>query len=230
MSTILRFAAAAVVAAFAASTVAAPSRAAPPRVAGEIVLTGWVSMIEVQDEVPGVTLPSGVILTDAPLTRWPQRIRAYLGQTPNDIVLDDLGGRWCLLRGTLTRDAISSSPDLRPKGPFDAFVVTGARALDDPAFARPPLVGAILRDLLLRDTEYDRDGTETPIGALSPDGRLPDGRRARVVRLVTPPADSADMYSETAYVDPRAGVYWAVREGGFAARIRWVGPFALPRR
>jgi hypothetical protein len=207
--------------------------AAPPPAPGEAVLEGWVYAIDTSPIVRGTTPPPGTIVTRRSLgAGWRfAYVGAYLRTELDGSLLAGAGGRWCLLRGVLHDGEIRvGGSGTQPLRTFDVFDVKDLRAFDDPWALRPAMRGSILRDLFRRGVDYGRDGTQEPEGGLSPDGRLDDGRRARRVPLVTPPYGSADMFSETAWVDPRARRYWAVRTGGFAGVVQWVGPFELPRR
>lgn len=94
--------------------------------------------------------------------------------------------------------------------------------------SRSRLAREIRRDLAQRGVDFARDGTPEPQGDLSADGTCADGTDARIVPLVVPPPNSADMFTDTAYVcGPR---YWARRTGGFMATDLWVGPFVLRSR
>jgi hypothetical protein len=84
-------------------------------------------------------------------------------------------------------------------------------------------------------TEVDaRSGDFLPTGTNDPDagpnGELPpsldDG--GVLVALRVPPRNSADMFTETATIDPVGGLYWARRTGGFAGVDTWIGPFSVP--
>lgn len=203
----------------------------PPPEPGETVLEGWLYTLDVAPLIHGETPPSGTVVTRRNLgPRWSfARVEAYARTDLDGSVFSSAQGRWCLLRGVLAEDAIQlGSRGTKPRA-FDVLDVKDVRAFDGPWRLRPALSGAILRDLFARGVDYARDGAEAPSGGLDEFGRLDGGRRARRVPLVSPPEGSADMYSETAYVDPRTRRYWAVRTGGIAADARWVGPFDLPR-
>jgi hypothetical protein len=213
--------------------IAVPAAAAsdPQPTPAETILEGWVYPIETSPIIRGETPPPGTIVTRMQIgPRWRfSRVDAYLHTELDADVLYEARGRWCLLRGVLHDDGIAVGGGAFPRRAFDVLDVTAIRAFDDPFALRPAVRGAIQRDLFARGVDYARDGTPTPVDGPDANGRLPDGRRARRVPLVTPPADSADMYSETAFVDARTHTYWAVREGGFMAVVQWVGPFELPR-
>ncbi len=48
-----------------------------------------------------------------------------------------------------------------------------------------------------------------------------------LVALAVPPADSADMFTDVAYVTPDDALWWAHRSGGFAGVSQWTGPWRL---
>ena len=213
-----------------AAVLAAPVASAQdaPR---DVVLEGWVWTYEPNPIIRGETDPVGTVVSSGRLGNFARmRKLAYLRTAGDASELTAAEGRWCLLRGTVEKDALHAGHVLFPPRSFDILHVAAVRAFADPLDLRPRLRGRILRDLFAQGADYSRDGTRTPVDGPNDDGVLPDGRRARRVPLVTPPADSADMYTETAWVDRRTRTYWAVRTGGLLAVVQWVGPFPLPRR
>jgi hypothetical protein len=193
------------------------------------VLEGWIWEYRPTPVVAGVTDPVGIVLSPTSAGSFPRiRKTAYLRAEGDASALVAAQGRYCLVRGVLTPDAIRAGRLSSPILFYDQLDVTALRAFDDRFALRPRERGRILRDLFERGVDYARDGAPEAADGPTIDGTLPDGRRARIVPLVTPPTGSADMFAETAYVDGRARTYWAVRTGGFAAVTQWVGPFPIP--
>lgn len=86
----------------------------------------------------------------------------------------------------------------------------------------------ILDDLAARGAEFPPLGREDP--PPGPNGELPPSLEDGGVLVVLDVAEAgaADTYTDVAYVDPDAWLYWANRSGGFAGISVWAGPFPLP--
>lgn len=196
----------------------------------EVVMKGYVHDFDAGMAIGGETDPYGWVLS-------PQRVNeelslpriAYLDAKDAGISLGDFAGRYCVIRGMLEADALTAGGVETVFRTFDLLRVIEIQGTAAPQKRVERLPGHILADLESRGADFDVDGTDTPAGGLSADGKLDGGRIALVLPLIVPPEDSADMFSVTAYVDRRKGRYWALRTGGFAGVTQWVGPFRLPR-
>lgn len=213
------------VAAFAASSPHAAGAAAR----GEVMLAGYVHDFDAGMAIGGETDPYGWVLSPSRVNRPVVLPRiAYLDPGTSGISFADLAGRWCVVRGVLDEDALPAGGVETPARAFDLLTVIEVRSADAPRKLVEKLPGRLLADLERRGVSFGRDGTEIPRGPLDPVGWIDGKRPALQVPLVVPPPNSADMYTDTAFVDRRGGRYWALRTGGFMAVTQWVGPFRLP--
>lgn len=197
---------------------------------GEIVISGYVHDFDGGVAIGGETDPYGWVLSPDKVNRPITLARiAYLDAKASGIGLAAFAGRYCVLRGTLREDALSAGGVETPHRTFDVLVVADVRPV---ASASAPIIrlpARILADLEDRGVDLSRDGAATPSGGLTDDGLIDGKRRALVVPLFLPPPDSADMFTDLAYVDRRGRRYWAHRSGGFIGVSQWVGPFRIPR-
>ena len=195
----------------------------------EVTLSGYIHDFDPGMVIGGETDPVGFVLS-------PQRVNrpltlpriSYLEAKDAGIALSDLAGRYCRVHGLLEAGGLSAGGVETPFRTFDLLHVLDVTSTPAPRNAVERLPGRILADLALRGVEFGRDGASSPSGGLSADGMLENGRPALVLPLIVPPEGSADMFTDTAFVDRRGHRYWAVRTGGFAGVTQWVGPFRLP--
>lgn len=103
-------------------------------------------------------------------------------------------------------------------GPFPHHALAG----------RSGLARRIAADLEARGIDFFVDGTAAP--GQGPGGEtVPDLQSGGVlVALDVPPPQSADFFTDVAWVDPASELYWAHRTGGIAGADLWVGPFPAP--
>jgi hypothetical protein len=213
-------------AAFAASSPHASGAAGQ----GEVLLAGYVHDFDAGVAIGGETDPYGWVLSPSRVNRPVVLPRiAYLDAGTSGVSLADLAGRWCVIRGVLEEDALHAGGVETPARSFDLLTVVEVRSAAAPRKLIEKLPGRLLADLERRGVSFSRDGTAVPHPPLDPVGWIDGKRPALQVPLVVPPPDSADMYTDTAFVDRRGGRYWALRTGGFMAVTQWVGPFRLPR-
>jgi hypothetical protein len=212
-------------AAIAAAGLPASGAAGP----GEVLLAGFVHDFDAGIAIGGETDPAGWVLSPSRVNRPLDLPRiAYLNAGESGISFPDLAGRWCVVRGVLEEDALKAGGVETPARAFDLLTVIEARVSVAPK-GLERLAARLLADLERRDVDFARDGTDVPQAPLDPAGWIRGRRPALYVPLVVPPPDSADMYTDAAFVDRRGRRYWALRSGGFAGVTQWVGPFSLPR-
>lgn len=196
---------------------------------GEVLLAGYVHDFDAGVAIGGETDPYGWVLSPSRVNRPVSLPRiAYLDPGTSGVALADLAGRWCVFRGVLEEDALHAGGVETPARAFDLLTVIEVRSAAAPTKFVAKLPGRLLADLERRGVSFGRDGTEIPNPPLDPVGWIDSKRPALYVPLVVPPPDSADMYTDAAFVDRRGGRYWALRTGGFMAVTQWVGPFRLP--
>jgi hypothetical protein len=229
MSSIGRLAAAALAA---AALFAAPEKSSadgePTSLSGVVRYSDGGVWIGGESDPAGWVLTHELTLAAEPWSAY--NVIAYLDGTPGGVELGRYEGRPVTATGTLDEDALTGGGVETDVRTFDLLHVESiSPRIDAPAIRRPfARQAARLRaDLEMRGVNY-ADGSDTPSGGISWDGRL-GRRRARIVPLAVPPEGSADMYTDVAFVDLRHRRYWARRTGGFMAVTQWVGPFRLPR-
>lgn len=216
-------------------SVAALAAGSAPRAVGgpdltEVTFRGYVHDFNPGMWIGGESDPAGFVLS-------PQRANeegslpriAYLDGQDAGIDLATFQRRFCIVHGMLEKDALTAGGVETPSRSFDVLHVIDIQGTTAPRKFVDRLPGRILADLAARGIDFGRDGADAPSGGLTADGMI-DGRRvALVIPLVVPPEDSADMFTDTAFVDRRGRRYWALRTGGFAGVVQWVGPFDLVR-
>jgi len=199
--------------------------------AGEVMLAGYIHDFDPGVAIGGETDPAGWVLSPSRENRPTDLPRiAYLDAGASGVSFSGLAGRWCVVRGVLEEDALRAGGVETPARSFDVLTVIEVRSVAAPRKWLEKLPARLLADLERRGVSFSRDGTDVPQGGLDPAGWIRGRRPALYVPLVVPPPDSADMYTDAAFVDRRGGRWWALRTGGFAAVTQWVGPFRLPGR